>query len=307
MVRPVVLVHGGAGDIPDGRVEAKLSGMRSAAREGYAALAGTGSVLDAVQAAVRVMEDDPAFNAGRGSVLNIEGEVEMDAIIMEGTNLQAGAVGALRNVQHPVDVARLVMERTPHVLLVGEGAKGFATAAGVPDVPASALVTQASREALESYKRHRDRTLTETGGGGVGTVGAVAVDERGHVAFATSTGGTSGKMVGRVGDSPLIGSGGYADDAVGAVSTTGHGESIMKFCLAHYILTLMKQGRSAQEATAAACEEMTRRLSNTGGAITVSSKGDVGIAFTSKRMGWAYQVGDQVFAGVGPVDAVPRS
>ncbi|XP_069691696.1 isoaspartyl peptidase/L-asparaginase-like isoform X4 [Periplaneta americana] len=296
MVQPVMLVHGGAGDIPDNRVQQKIDGVCRAAKKGYAVLTSGGSVIDAVQAAVQVMEDDEAFNAGYGSVLNEDGEVEMDAIVMEGRDLKTGAVGAIKNVAHPVDVARLVMEKTPHVLLVGEGAKKFANDQGIPDVPVGYLVTKFAKQSLAQIKSGNGTPTSELGG--VGTVGAVAVDTDGHLAVATSTGGTSGKMVGRVGDTPLPGCGGFADDDVGAVSTTGHGESIMRFCLAHTILELMKQGKFANEATKDACEAMTERVGDTAGAITLSNKGEVGISFTSRRMAWAYVTGENICYGI---------
>lgn len=300
MVEPVVLVHGGAGDIPINRVEPKLVGVRRAARMGYKVLSNGGSVVDAVQSAVQYMENDDAFNAGYGSALNVDGEVEMDAIIMEGRELKTGSVGAIKNVAHPVDVARLVMEKTPHVMLVGEGAKQFATEQGVPDVPIGQLVSKFAKECLEKRKAGGVSATTELGD--VGTVGAVAVDAQGHVAVATSTGGISGKLVGRVGDTPLPGCGGYADDNIGAVSTTGHGESIMKFCLAHTILTFMEQGKSASEATLNGCTAMTRRVRNTAGAITLSNRGEVGIGFTSERMAWAYQQRGKVYSGINKED-----
>lgn len=296
MVEPVVLVHGGAGNIPNSRVVPKLTGVRRAARRGYKVLCSGGSVIDAVQSAVQDMEDDEYFNAGYGSVLNADGEVEMDAIIMEGKELKAGSVGAIRNVAHPVDVARLVMEKTPHVMLVGEGAKRFANEQGVPDVPIEKQVTEYAKASLEITQKTGVSGTTELGG--VGTVGAVAVDAEGHVAVATSTGGISGKLVGRVGDTPLPGCGGYADDNIGAVSTTGHGESIMRFCLAHAILTLMEQGKSAREATVDGCKAMTERVGKSAGAITISNKGEVGIGFTSNRMAWAYQCRGKVYSGI---------
>lgn len=296
MVEPVVLVHGGAGDIPDSRVVPKLAGVRRAARRGYKVLSSGGSVIDAVQVAVQDMEDDEYFNAGYGSVLNADGEVEMDAIIMEGQELKAGSVAAIRNVAHPVDVARLVMEKTPHVMLVGEGAKRFANEQGVPEVTIEKLVTEFAKACLERTQKTGVSGTTELRD--VGTVGAVAVDAEGHVAVATSTGGICGKLVGRVGDTPLPGCGGYADDSIGAVSTTGHGESIMRFCLAHTILTFMEQGKSTNEATLDGCKAMTDRVGNSAGAITVSNKGEIGIGFTSDRMAWAYQCRGKVYSGI---------
>ncbi|GLH13818.1 Probable isoaspartyl peptidase/L-asparaginase CG7860 [Gryllus bimaculatus] len=221
----------------------------------------------------------------------------MDALIMDGKTLNAGAVGVIPDVRHPIDAARLVMECAPHVLLVGEAAKRFAVARGVEAAPPGALVTPRAQAALRKAVERGDYTMHDTGGS---TVGAVAIDARGHLASATSTGGTSGKMVGRVGDTPLVGCGGYADDTVGTVSTTGHGESIIKTNLAHSIIVLMRQGLSAQDATQRALDELGRRLNNTAGAITLSNKGDVGVAFISKRMSWAYRKGNEMHYGIDP-------
>ncbi|XP_067011061.2 isoaspartyl peptidase/L-asparaginase [Anabrus simplex] len=301
MIEPVVLVHGGAGDIPDERIQPKLDGVRRAAKAGYKALmAPGGNVLDAVVAAVHIMEDDGAFNAGHGSVLNTDGEVEMDAIIMEGKNLHTGAVGALKDVQHAIDVARLVMEKTPHCLLVADGAKRFANEMGVPDYPQENLITSFAKDALSRHVKG-NTTVSEIGWtGGTGTVGAVAIDENGHLAVAVSTGGTTGKMPGRVGDTALCGCGGYSDDRVGAVSTTGHGESIIKLNLARDILARMEQGRQAQCATAEGCDNLKEILGFTAGAITLSNRGDVGVGFSSKRMSWAYKKGHEVHYGIDP-------
>ncbi|XP_025832186.1 isoaspartyl peptidase/L-asparaginase [Agrilus planipennis] len=301
---PVVLVHGGAGDITDDRVSGKIKGVKLAAVEGYKALKNGGSVLDAVESAVRLMEDDEYFNAGYGSVLNLNGDVEMDASIMLGSDLNAGAISITKDISHPISLARLVMEKTPHVILSAEGAQKFAESKGIPILEPGALVTDFAKKALEDYKQHGGQ-LTEIGGiikpknaGEVGTVGAVAVDGLGNVAAATSTGGINGKMPGRVSDTSQIGSGSYADNNSGAVSTTGHGETILKFCLAHSICKDMENGKSARLATKESVEKMTRRLNNTAGAITVSKIGEVGISFSSKRMAWAYVKGSELHFGI---------
>ncbi|RZC32973.1 Asparaginase 2 domain containing protein [Asbolus verrucosus] len=296
-MEPIVLVHGGAGDIPDSRVPLKLNGVKKAASIGYRVLKRGGSVVDAVEEAVKSMEDDEAFNAGYGSVLNLDGEVEMDATIMIGANLNSGGVTVVKDIAHPISLARLVMERTPHFLLAGEGANRFAKVQGVPTLPAGSLVSKYAREALEDFKKHGDNR-TEIGEKGVGTVGAVAIDSKGRMAAATSTGGINGKMVGRSSDTSIIGSGTYADDNVGAVSTTGHGESIARFCLAHAIIYEMKNGSSAAVATANTLKAMTEKLKNTAGAIAISKGGDLGIDFTSKRMAWAYQIKDEIHFGI---------
>ncbi|XP_049826433.1 isoaspartyl peptidase/L-asparaginase isoform X2 [Aethina tumida] len=299
-MEPIVLVHGGAGDIPDSRIAMKTIGVKTSAKIGYDVLKKGGTVLDAVEAAVRFMEGDEAFNAGYGSVLNLEGEVEMDASIMEGKTLKAGAVTIVKDIANPISLARKVMEKTPHVLLAGAGANKFAKEQGIPTVPPGSLVTRYAIQALHDFAKTGE-VRTEIGAknsGEVGTVGAVAIDSQGRLAAATSTGGINGKMVGRSSDTSIIGSGTYADDEVGAVSTTGHGETIAKYCLAHSIIKLMESGKSADEATKEALEKMTARLKNTAGAITISRMGDVGIGFTSNRMSWAYQKGDKIYYGI---------
>ncbi|KAK9506025.1 hypothetical protein O3M35_008039 [Rhynocoris fuscipes] len=300
-VTPVLVVHGGAGDIPDSRIQPKLDGVRAAARAGYRVLNETGNVLDAIEAAIHVMEDDEAFNAGKGSVLNLEGGIEMEALITEGKHFNAGAVTLVKNISHPISLARMVMEKTPHTFLGGDGVEEFIEKMGIPRVPESSLITESALKALENFKKSGGKpSATEIGPpGGVGTVGCVAVNMEGHVASGTSTGGITGKYKGRIGDTPLPGCGGYSDDQIGAVSTTGHGESILKFNLAHRILSAMQKGMSTDNATSSSCEEMTRRVGKTAGAITVSNTGDVGIGFTSKKMAWAYQKGDEIHYGIG--------
>lgn len=232
---------------------------------------------------------------GYGSVLNLDGEVEMDASIMVGANLNSGGVTVVKNIAHPISLARLVMERTPHFLLAGEGANRFAKDQNVPSVPPGSLISKYALEALENFKKFGDNR-TEIGE--VGTVGAVAIDSKGRLAAATSTGGINGKMVGRSSDTCVIGSGTYADDDVGAVSTTGHGESIARYCLAHSIIYEMKNGSSASAATTKALKGMKQKLPNTAGAITISKSGELGIDFTSNRMAWAYQIKDELHFGI---------
>lgn len=297
MLEPIVLVHGGAGTIKsDTRAKLLVAGVKQAAHLGYEALkADGGTVLDAVETAVKYLEDNEHFNAGRGSVLNADGHVEMDASIMVGADLSAGAVTVLQDVQHPISVARMVMERTSHVLLAGEGAKKFAQSQSVPILAHGALVTDETRKDLKELKLKLKKANSE-----LGTVGAVAIDSNGRLAVATSTGGRADKMVGRSSDTCMIGSGTYADDNIGGVSTTGHGETIAKFCLAHAIVKRMEQphGLSAHEATNQAIDEMTKRLNNTAGAITISKRGDVGVGFSTARMSWAFRKGNEIHSGV---------
>lgn len=285
-----ILVHGGAGArLPDDRPDEATAACLEAARRGHDCLRRGGSALDAVVAATSYLEDHPAFNAGFGAALTSEGNVELDASVMEGQHLGAGAVAALKGFANPVHVARRVMERTPHVLLAGEGAERFAREQGFVGCDPSALITPRARRRWEDWKR-ANHALSEDGGthasgdnrGNHGTVGAVAVDVSGHVAAATSTGGLVGKLPGRVGDTPLIGSGTYADDALGAVSATGHGESIIKVCLARHACDLM-QVHSPDEAMRRALQSLAR-VQGHAGLISVDAAGRLGFAYNTERM-----------------------
>ncbi|CAK1596308.1 unnamed protein product [Parnassius mnemosyne] len=299
-MKPILIVHGGAGDIPQSRVQGKLDGVRLAVKEGYKVLLHNGSALAAVEAAVVSMEKDEYFNAGYGSVLNLAGEVEMEASIMSGQNLDVGAVTLIKDFLHPISIAHKVLTDSPHSLLGGQGAKQFALEKGFQTVPPESLISENAKAALNEFLKRGEFGRTEIGiaEGGVGTVGAVAIDTNGHIAVATSTGGMSGKAVGRIGDTPQIGSGTYADDNIGGVSTTGHGESILKYCLAHSIIKLMENGTDATTATKNAVTGMTSRLKNTAGAITLSKNGDIGIYFSSNRMAWAYIKDDKLYYGI---------
>lgn len=291
---PIVLVHGGAGDIPKSRVSGKLRGVRQSAEIGYNILMQSGSAIDAVEAAVNHMELDEYFNCGYGSVLTSEGTVELEASLMEGKSRKAGCVCGVVDIMHPISAARKVMEKTPHNFLGFHGANRFIAKQGFEILSSGALVTEYAQEALEEWREAQKygggmgfETRTEIGHkkGEVGTVGAVAIDSQGNIAVATSTGGITGKLPGRVGDTPIIGSGTYCDNRFGGVSTTGHGETIMKACLAHDIIKRIEYlGEDAQTATETACKNMTEKLVGTGGAITIDNKGEIGIYFTSKRM-----------------------
>lgn len=293
-MEPIVLVHGGAGDIPDSRDAGKLSGTKLAARRGYEILTSAGgSVLDAVEEAVKSMELDDNFNCGYGSVLTLAGTVELEASIMDGRDLRAGCCTLLNDILHPISVARKVMA-TPHTFLGGQAAMDFAVTQGFVVQEPGSLVTPKAKEALEDFIKNNSLSRSE-----VGTVGAVAIDRDGNVAAATSTGGRTGKFKGRIGDTPLLGSGTYADNRFGAVSTTGMGEDIMRFVLAKDIINRIEfLNVDAQTATRDALQEMTRRTKGTAGAITVDHKGRVGIFWTSEKMAWAYQKGDKVYSGI---------
>ncbi|TRY85315.1 hypothetical protein DNTS_003205 [Danionella cerebrum] len=296
LMKTVIVVHGGAWDVPDAAAEATVAGVKNAAQVGDTVLRSGGSAIDAVERAVRCLEDDPTFDAGHGSVLNAAGEVELDSLIMDGKNLAAGAVASVRNIANPVSLARAVMEKTDHVMLTDRGAGMFADSISTP--LAHDLVTELELEEWEHSNSYRDgvKRFFNTNRGH-DTVGAVALDSFGNVACATSTGGIRNKMVGRVGDSPIIGSGGYADNGSGAVSCTGHGESILKVTLARLILFHMEQGKCALEATNMSLQHMFDRVKGCGGAVVLSSTGEWAASFTTPRMAWATVTEDTLHHG----------
>lgn len=291
---PSIVVHGGSGDWPENHAEA-LAGVRAAAGLGWQLLSQGKSALDAAEAAVRVLEDDPVFDAGRGSYVNSGGHVELDAIVMDGQTLRTGAVAAIRNIANPVSVARLVMERTPHNLLVAEGARAFAIEMGVPLVPEEYLLVDQEFEKWQRIHRNggaRSR-LTERSEPGKGTVGVVTRDVYGNIAAATSTGGTPDKMPGRVGDSPLIGCGAYADNLLGGASGTGLGESLMKVVMAKAVCDLMGSGLPAQAAADQAVARLSDpRIKGWGGVIALDKDGTVGLASNAAHMARAYAAPD---------------
>jgi beta-aspartyl-peptidase (threonine type) len=280
-------IHGGAWNIPDDAVEAHLTGISAVLEAAWPALQRGADALDVVENAVRLLEDDPTFNAGRGSHLNSAGRLEMDASIMSGTRLEAGAVAAVEGVRHPVTLARRVMERSPHVFLVGVSARRFARRVDVELCRTSELLV--GRE-LERYRKIRsgevdlvDLEFRSESEGSMGTVGAVARDLRGHVAAATSTGGTQDKAPGRAGDTGVIGAGTYADDRLGAVSCTGWGEGILRVALAKSAVDLLARGRGPARAAVAAVARL-RRVDGRGGLIVADRRGRVAAAFNTPRM-----------------------
>ncbi|KAJ3610725.1 hypothetical protein NHX12_022816, partial [Muraenolepis orangiensis] len=287
-MKAVIVVHGGAWAIPDEMSEASVEGVKAAARQGYSVLRQGGSALDAVEKAVRSLEDHTAFDAGHGAVLNADGEVELDAIIMDGRSLGSGAVSCVQNIANPVSLARAVMEKTDHVMLTGRGANLFAESIGIHTVPADTLVTEHEKREWEKHKKYNAGVKELfSSQWGHDTVGAVAVDSCGNVACATSTGGIRYKMVGRVGDSPIIGAGGYADNRSGAVSCTGHGESILKVTLARLIIFNIEQGKEMHNAVELSLRYMSERVQGGGGAIAVSPSGHWAATFNTERMAWA--------------------
>jgi len=267
VVKPAIIVHGDAGRGSGERREARLAGCRAAAVIGWNVIQAGGPALDAVEAAVAALEDDPVFNAGTGSSLNRDGVVEMDAALMSGT-LEAGAVAAVSGIRNPIRLARKVLEDGRHVLLAGPGACDFARQAGFPMVPPEALVTPAQQEHWEK---------------GHGTVGCVAVDSQGRIAGGTSTGGIMGKLPGRIGDSPLIGCGTYANPT-GAASCTGGGEAIIKVLLAKTSVDLLDAGAGPAEAAQQAVALLARDVGGHAGVILVDRVGAVGYAHNTEEM-----------------------
>lgn len=305
MSTPSLIVHGGAWNIPEADHQAHISGVRSAARAGWDLLQAGRPALDVVEGVVRILEDDPTFDAGRGSHLNSAGHIEMDALIMDGATLESGAVAAVQSIQHPVSLARLVMMETEHSLLVGIGAQAFAEKVGVPRLPEEKLLVGRELERWQEWQNSPGRRSRDAFGGPVhGTVGAVARDLQGNIATATSTGGTPNKLSGRVGDSPLIGCGGYADNLSGGASATGYGESMMKLVMCKTACDLMGAGLSAQQAA----DEVVGRLADgriqgLGGLILVDREGRTGCAFNTPSMARAVLLPDgTVVAGIGRVD-----
>ena len=282
MTKPALVVHGGAGNIPDEMTAAFLEGCELAAAEGWRILQSGGCALDAVEGTVRIMEDDPAFDAGRGSHLNRNGKVEMDAIIMDGATLNAGAIAAVEQVRYPITLARRVMDDTEHIMIIGEGAEQFARQKGLEHKPANWFVVEREYEGWrKGLSPYGQATY-------FGTVGCVAHDSDGDLAVATSTGGTANKIPGRVGDSPLIGSGGFADNQSAAVSATGWGESLMRVVMSKTTCDFVNNGMNAQDAADAAIRLLIDRVGGSGGVIVVDHNGLPGVAFNTQRMARAW-------------------
>lgn len=292
-IAPVVVVHGGAGHVPVERRPQHVRGCEAAASVGLEVLRDRGSALDAAVAAVRVLEDDPRFNAGTGGSLTRLGTLEFDAAVMDGATLRAGGVCALPPYPAPIAIARAVLDDR-HDLYAGAGAARFAAAHGFTPADPTAMVTE---RALARLERWRAGQVGEGWAGG--TVGAVVCDADGHVAAATSTGGTIGKEPGRVGDSPIIGAGTYADDAAGAVSATGIGETILRGCLANEVCARLRAGVAAADAGRLALAELGERVGLRGGLIVVDGRGGVGIERNTETMSHAIaRLGEPVRGGV---------
>lgn len=318
MSRPVLLIHGGAWAIPDGMVEAHERGVSRALDAGYALLERGASAVEAVEAAVTVLEDDEAFDAGRGSFLTRDGRVQLDALLMDGSNLRSGGVACVERLRNPIQAARLVLDQSPHVYFVAAGAEEFAREHGMALIDNSELVLERERiRLLEAQEKARaglpDRTfagddkspetaaIARTSSGedafpadgfhspgfdSHDTVGAVALDRRGNLAAGTSTGGTLNKAPGRVGDSSLIGCGCYADNHSAAVSLTGWGEPIMKLVLGKWAVDRVQQGAAPEQAAQDAIAYLYKRLGGHGGIILLGPDGRFGIAHNTPRMAW---------------------
>ena len=299
-MKPSLIIHGGAWNIPDQAVEDCRAGIRRALQAGWKILSSGGSATDAVESSIVILEDDPTFDAGFGAHLNTEGRVQLDAIIMDGATLKAGSVAAVERIRNPIRLARQVLEHSEHMMIVAAGAEKFAVEHGIPLCAPEDLIHE--RERVAWARCLEDSHAAEHHvGHEAGTVGAVAFDQHGHLVAGTSTGGTCCKLPGRVGDSPLIGCGCYADVEAGGVSCTGHGEGIMKIVMAKMAADLL-QGRqvlvphrekagplSLAQAVADSCvRKLAHRAHTTGGLILLDCEGHPAAAFNTPRMAYGY-------------------
>ncbi len=290
-MKPSLIVHGGAWTIPaEARVDCR-AGCRRALEAGWKALQAGGTALDAVEAAIVVLEDDPVFDAGIGSHLNRDGKVQLDAIVMQGT-LAAGAVAAVERIRNPISLARRVMEQSDHMMLVGAGAEQFGLERGMTLCAPNELILERERKAWLRCVSSDGHRSGHHFGEQSGTVGAVAMDTNGNIAAGTSTGGTCCKLPGRVGDSPLIGCGCYADAEAGGVSCTGWGEAVMKIMMAKTATDFLRTGvgprLSAMDAANAALDVLQRRTHGTAGLILLDRNGEPGFAFNTPDMAYGY-------------------
>lgn len=291
---PVLVVHGGAWDIPHDMVDAHLNGVRNASAAGWRVLESGGSALDAVEEAIVILEDDETFDAGRGSFLNRDGKVQLDAFIMDGATLRGGGVGCVERLRNPVRAARKILSDSPHVYFVAEGAERFAAEQGITLCRNEDLVIPREVERLREYQAQASTNGNDLFAPAIShdmlshdTVGAVALDRDGNIAASTSTGGTLNKAPGRLGDSSLIGCGCYADNLSAAASTTGWGEPIMKLVLAKWAADRVESGNLPEWVAKEAMNYLKKRLNGHGGIILLDAKGRVGIAHNTPRMAWA--------------------
>jgi L-asparaginase / beta-aspartyl-peptidase len=297
---PVLVVHGGAWAIPDEMVEAHLNGVRNAVASGWRALTKGGSALDAVEEAVVIMEDDDTFDAGRGSFLNRDGKVQLDAFIMEGSTLRGGGVGCVERIRNPIRAARKILSESPHVYFVAEGAENFAAEHDIALCDNRDLVIPREIERLRAFQAKAAEEAPDLFAPAIShdTVGAIALDRDGNIAAATSTGGTLNKAPGRLGDSSLIGCGCYADNETAAASLTGWGEPIMKLVLAKWAADRVAAGNLPEWVSQEAMNYLKSRVNGHGGIILLDAKGRVGISHNTPRMAWAYQTTKRAEAGI---------
>lgn len=279
---PVILVHGGAGAWEETleRLKVGKAACEAAAKAGQSVLLQGGSALDAAEAAVRVMEGDPSLDAGRGSYLNLQGEIEMDAMIMDGRTLDIGAIAAVQGICYPISLARALLTLENTNFLVGSGAESYAESIGIPRCNHEELLVDPAFWENEAGAPTSD------------TVGAVVRDGAGNLAAATSTGGTRGKLPGRIGDSPLVGSGAYADNLSAAVSATGRGEQLMKIVISKLVCDFVAAGLPAQGACTSAIHLLGKRVNGQGGLIAVDRNGRIGFAYNTYAMPYAYAIGE---------------
>lgn len=287
-----IIIHGGAWDIPDDAVDSHYRGVERALERAWELLKSGGKAPDAVEEAVRMMENDETFDAGYGSHLNRDGMVELDASIMDGGTLRCGAVAAVHRVRNPITLARKIMNESEHILLVGGGAEQFASANGIEICDPNDLVTPREKKRWDELKARKEfvtKDAFKKTQRPADTVGAVAMDRFGNICSGTSTGGTPNKYPGRVGDSPLIGCGTYADSEIGGVSTTGWGEAMIKVVMAKTVIDLMEiNGGDAQRAADRGIEILRRKADGYGGVIVLNGRGETGIAFNTPRMARGY-------------------
>jgi beta-aspartyl-peptidase (threonine type) len=303
---PILLIHGGAWAMPDDAIEAHERGIAAALRAGWSVLSTGGSAIDAVEAAVTIMEDDDTFDAGRGSFLTRDGRVQLDALLMNGSDLRTGGVACVERLRNPIQAARLVLDKSPHVYFVGQGAEIFASENGMSLISNTELIVTRERQRLETFQASGKPDSTFSGHSIEGdptksshdTVGAVALDIHGNIAAGTSTGGTLSKAPGRVGDSSLIGCGCYADNESAAVSLTGWGEPIMKLVLGKWAVDRVAAGYSPQDSAAAAIDHLYTRLGGHGGIIILSPDGQIGLAHNTPRMAWGFATNEGMQLGI---------
>lgn len=299
-IDPVLLVHGGAWAIPDDMAEAHLTGVRNAVAAGWKVLSRGGCALDAVEEAVAVMEDDETFDAGRGSFLNREGKVQLDALIMDGATLRAGGVGCVEHLRNPIRAARKILSESPHVYFVAEGAEKFAAQHGIALCKNEDLIIPREVQRLREFQAQAAEEKPNLFAPAIShdTVGAVALDRQGNIAAATSTGGTLNKAPGRLGDSSLIGCGCYADNKTAAGSTTGWGEPIMKLVLAKWAADRVAAGNLPEWVAAEAINYLEARVNGHGGIILLDARGRFGIAHNTPRMAWAFRTLSEENSGI---------